>query len=56
MLGYNGRARLMVYPAGRDGQPVFPGEDGVLQGPWVDVYLPGLQQLREQWEAGTLER
>jgi len=56
MLGYNGRARMGVYP-GRDadGTLHWPGEDGTLENAWTQVYWPLLQQMREQWEAGELQ-
>ncbi|GEM_PF-4699138 len=57
MLGYNGRERMSAYPS-RDDAGVYhwPGEDGTLDTPWTRVYWPLLQQMREQWQAGTLER
>ena len=55
MLGYNGRARMGVYP-GRDAQRnfVWPGQDGELANPWTQLYFPVLQQMRAEWEAGEL--
>ncbi len=56
MLGYTGRARMGANP-GRDdeGNRRWPGEDGTLENTWTQVYRPRLQQMRRQWEAGTLE-
>jgi len=55
MLGYNGRARMGVYPS-RDakGGFVWPGQDGTLGNPWTQFYFPALQQMRARWEAGDL--
>lgn len=56
MLSYNGRERLSVYPSGvQTGNLSWPGEDGTLHNAWTEVYWPRLQQMREEWEAGTLE-
>ena len=57
MLSHNGRARLGVYPGAADaeGDLYWPGEGGTLDNNWTRVYRPLLQQMREQWEAGTLE-
>ena len=57
MLSHNGRARLGVYPGGADaeGNRHWPGEGGTLDSNWTRVHWPELQQMREQWEAGTLE-
>ncbi len=55
MLGYNGRERMVAYPRSVQGQPVFPGEDGLLDGHWTEVYWPLLQQMRARWKAGALD-
>ncbi len=56
MLGYNGRARLGVYPS-KDaaGRYRWPGQDGKLENPWTQHYYPRLQEMEQAWRAGELK-